>query len=864
MATGPSLAIELRELYAAESARIQGEFTASGDGRAALLGRTALVDTISRRLWAALISPELEGPRNFALVALGGYGRRWLFPHSDIDLMFLHAGGDTEKKFKVPIRSFSQEVWDLRLKLSPATRTLAECERFEPNNVEFAISLLDCRYLAGDRNLFSRLRDKLIPKLVSRESRLIVQRLTDLTRARYNKFGDTVFHLEPNVKDGPGGLRDYNLACWLAMISAIEERGSWPEEATLLPAPLRQPFEDALAFLMSVRCFLHFRYGRDDNTLAWIMQDEAAALKIGAPKAPPMDASEWMRIYFRHARQVHRVAAQLLEEFPATRASLYRQFQNLRSRLSNSEFAVVDGRIFLQREESLSDRGLPLRMFRFMARHGLALSSTTEHQMEQVLGTLSADPPDGSELWHYLQEILLAPHAADALRTMHSMGLLTLLLPEMKGIDALVIRDYSHRLTVDEHTFVAIENLHKLRQSHSNWDQRYAELLDELEQPDLLYLALLLHDTGKALKNDSHVTGSVALARTALDRLGLDELDRETVLFLIERHMELSATLRRDIFDPATVHQFAEKIETPERLKMLCLLTYADIKAVNPEALTPWKAENIWQLYISTANHMLRTADERLHVDEDDQVLSHLRTVAPAAGKKLESFLEGLPRRYLRTQAAGEVLSQMEMASQLDDDPVQLSLTRGRHWYELTLVTRDRPFLFSKMAGTLAAWGMNIVKAAAFSNRAGVVVDTFFFTDRFRTLELNLPEWERFKTQIHDVLIGKADLDRMLKDRMRSEKNTIAKVKIETKVEIDNDTSPHSTLVEVIAQDQLGLLHRISSQFAREDCNIEIALIETEGQMAIDVFYLTSHGGKLTSESQERLRAALLQALSGD
>jgi [protein-PII] uridylyltransferase len=864
MATGPSLAIELRELYAAESARIQGEFTASGDGRAALLGRTALVDTISRRLWAALISPELEGPRNFALVALGGYGRRWLFPHSDIDLMFLHAGGDTEKKFKVPIRSFSQEVWDLRLKLSPATRTLAECERFEPNNVEFAISLLDCRYLAGDRNLFSRLRDKLIPKLVSRESRLIVQRLTDLTRARYNKFGDTVFHLEPNVKDGPGGLRDYNLACWLAMISAIEERGAWPEEATLLPAPLRQPFEDALAFLMSVRCFLHFRYGRDDNTLAWIMQDEAAALKIGAPKAPPMDASEWMRIYFRHARQVHRVAAQLLEEFPATRASLYRQFQNLRSRLSNSEFAVVDGRIFLQREESLSDRGLPLRMFRFMARHGLALSSTTEHQMEQVLGTLSADPPDGSELWHYLQEILLAPHAADALRTMHSMGLLTLLLPEMKGIDALVIRDYSHRLTVDEHTFVAIENLHKLRQSHSNWDQRYAELLDELEQPDLLYLALLLHDTGKALKNDSHVTGSVALARTALDRLGLDELDRETVLFLIERHMELSATLRRDIFDPATVHQFAEKIETPERLKMLCLLTYADIKAVNPEALTPWKAENIWQLYISTANHMLRTADERLHVDEDDQVLSHLRTVAPAAGKKLESFLEGLPRRYLRTQAAGEVLSQMEMASQLDDDPVQLSLTRGRHWYELTLVTRDRPFLFSKMAGTLAAWGMNIVKAAAFSNRAGVVVDTFFFTDRFRTLELNLPEWERFKTQIHDVLIGKADLDRMLKDRMRSEKNTIAKVKIETKVEIDNDTSPHSTLVEVIAQDQLGLLHRISSQFAREDCNIEIALIETEGQMAIDVFYLTSHGGKLTSESQERLRAALLQALSGD
>jgi [protein-PII] uridylyltransferase len=159
---------------------------------------------------------------------------------------------------------------------------------------------------------------------------------------------------------------------------------------------------------------------------------------------------------------------------------------------------------------------------------------------------------------------------------------------------------------------------------------------------------------------------------------------------------------------------------------------------------------------------------------------------------------------------------------------------------------------------------MNIVKAAAFSNRGGVVVDTFFFTDRFRTLELNLPEWERFKAKIHDVLVGKADLDRMLKDRIRSEKNAIAKVKIETKIEIDNESSPHSTLVEVIAQDQLGLLHRISSQFAREDCNIEIALIETEGQMAIDVFYLTSRGAKLPPETQERLRAALLQELAAE
>ena len=862
MATNPLLAKDLRDSYAAQSLRVREEFLANGDGRAAVHGRTALVDSVAQRLWKDLISPDLEGPQGFALLALGGYGRRWLFPFSDIDILFLDAGGETAPDLKNRVRAFSQEMWDLRLKLSPANRSLSECEKFDPNNVEFAISLLDCRYIAGDRKLFARLHDQIIPKLVARESHAIVQKLADLTRTRYNKFGNTVFHLEPNVKDGPGGLRDYNLAHWLALIAAIEEQSTWPDEKSLLPPWLRHKFETALDFLMSVRCFLHIRHGRDDNTLAWNAQDEVAAARVGVPGSGPLSASEWMRVYFGHARLIHRVAVQLLDEFPAARPSLYRQFQNLRSRLSNAEFAVVDGRIFLQRQEAMSDPELPLRMFRFMARHGLGLSSATEHQIEEAMPALAAAPPKGSQLWHYLQEILLAPHAAEALRAMHSMRLLTLLLPEFQAIDSLVIRDFSHRFTVDEHSFVTIENLHALRKSQSKWDQGYAELLDELEQPDLLYLALLLHDTGKGTRPDSHVAGSLEVAERVLARLDLDPADRETVLFLIEHHLMIGAALRRDIFAPETITQIGEKMGTPERLKMLCLLTYADIKAVNPEALTPWKAENLWQLYIGAANFLMKSVDQRLHGDVDEEVMAHLRTLMPAAGAKLDNFLDGLPRRYLRTQTASDVIRQMEMASRLGQDPVQLELARGRHWYELTLVTGDRPFLFAKIAGTLAAWGMNIVKAAAFSNAAGIVVDTFFFTDRFRTLELNLPEWERFKTSVHDVLTGKADLDRMLRDRMRSEKRAAPKTKVETRVEIDDECSAQSTLVEVITQDQPGLLYRISSLFAREKCNIEIAVIDTESETAIDAFYLTSGGEKLSLAQQERLRNELLAELT--
>lgn len=767
------------------------------------------------------LAPAFGDP--WAVLAVGGFGRGDLFPHSDVDLLILVERTQAAVASKDAINSFLRTLWDAGLSPSHSVRTVEECCELHAGNVELTISLLTKRFLSGDAALEAKLNERL-PAFIASQRRAVIDHLLRLTGNRHAKFQSTIYHLEPDVKETPGGFRDVHLIEWLGTL-----RGLPPDVESLAAAR---------AFLANVRTSLHERSRRNDNRLTFEAQDELFANPAAS-----------MREHYRHARAVFRAAQNAIAAASEPGPGMLRSFLDWRSRLSNSEFTVSNDRVYLRTPQALSaDASLAMRLLQFLARHGVVLSRDTERRLtDAVQGGLELS---SLNLWREWRDLMSLPHAARAVRAMYETGLLKKLLPAWERIECLVTRDFYHRYTVDEHTIVTLERLEELAASKDDAQRPFRELLAETSGVYLLRTALLLHDIGKGGGTGEHEAESARLAEEALDRLGAAGADREMILYLVRHHLDLSLLMTsRDLHDAEAAAAAAHRIGTLERLQLLTIMTFCDIGAVNPSALTPWRMAQLWSAYRSLHQELTRELeDERIETPSTDDP------------ERVE-FLRGLPTRYLMVNSEEDVQRHLDLVRQARSKGAGVSLEREEGHWKATVVTADRPGLLADFAGMLAGFGMNIVKAEAFSNASGIVLDVFHFEDPDRRLELNPEEAGDLARLLARVSQGKESVERYLaarpKPKAPGKRSRIAPI-----VSFDPRVSSRATLLEVIAEDRPGLLYDLAHTIAAEGCNIELLLINTEAHKAIDVFYLTRDGVSLDASRQGSLQQRL-QAVLG-
>ncbi len=794
----------------------------------------------------AIGAQELPSPpTGVAIVAVGGFGRRAQCLYSDVDLLIVFGGpiGAAEERV---VNGLLLPLWDLQLTVGHHVRTLEDFDAVDAGNPEYLLALQTARFLAGDASVFEAVRARVSAAAeVNREA--VLEALLQLTDQRHARFNRTIYQLEPDVKDAPGGLRDIEAA---RLFHALSGQRTGADDTEL------DRLDQAEDTLLRIRAILHCEQGRNLNVLTHELQ-ETVADRLRYPGGSRQQRVEaLMGTYFRHARAVARALARARVQSGGPERDPQAEALGLNLELS------ADGVRFVDPERAVAEPASWLHVFAQAAAHNAKISYETLDLFERnaVRYTPADLMPTDEDRRRLLALLRPAPGLYARLSDMHDCGLLPALFPEFKAIAGLVIRDFFHKYTVDEHTLLTIRGLERLVTPPPG-RERMGSLLAELRAPELLVLALLYHDVGK-WKDDRHDEESVRMAGPMLDRLGLPAEDRQDVLFLIGQHLQMSkVAFRRDTQDPAVVRDFATLVGTEQRLKLLCLMTVADVEAVSTETLTPWKEELLWRLYMDAYNQItLGYGDDVLQGHDAAEALQSSRPedIDPA---ELTRMLDGFPRRYLAMFDADHIYRHVRLARDIHADEVHLFLEPKRDAWELTVVSIDKPSLFSNICGVLAYYGMHILRVSAMTSPAELVVDVFEFTDHEGFFRFNPDATGQVEDTLRDVVAGRQDVTALLRRKAKSVLRRPATMRVPSVVTLDNEHSQRYTVLEIVAEDALGLAHRISRVLSQHGCDVDLVLLSTEGKRAIDVFHLTKAGGKLSGSAQMALKVDLERML---
>ena len=844
-------------------------------GRSLVLLHTQLIDRFVRYVFAAGIRLYARRYTSLSqrccLFAVGGYGRTELSPHSDIDLLFL---------YHWKITPFAETLWetiyyclmDAGWKVGHAVRNIRECIRHANKDTEIKTTLLDSRYLCGDNSLSNEFEINIARDVVRIGGAEFIRRKQSELLARHGRHGDSLYLLEPNVKEGCGGLRDLHTAWWLAKVNfdspnlrALSAVGVVREEALIT-------VEAAQDFLWRVRGALHLLEQSGQDTLTFERQDHIA------PRLGFDDAADLMRTYYRHVTTIHDFAQVVLEKCLIPTRTL-RFLNRPRRRELRNGISIIEESLQLTKPEILrEDPTNFVTMFRDAQIHGLSFTRDTKEAVERALNFT----PELTALNPTIRDVFLSilsnkRGVAPIIRSMHELGVLSWLLPEFGHLKWHTQRDLYHIYAIDEHTLHGMRELDRLRDGdYKETLPLLTQVMREIDRTDLLFLAMLFHDVGKGFGVE-HSEQSASFVTRAAKRWQMSGDDAHEWGVLVRQHLFMShIAQRRDLSDDAQIADFARAVENPGCLKRLYLLTFADMKAVGPKVWNSWKASLLEELYLRT----LERFEKGVSVEED-QVARVKRRKSRIArslsgrgeAHKITSFIESMPDRYFLTTPEKAIPEHFHLINKFEtqsSDKAQapfgalLKHFEDHEYSELTLVTIDRRGLFSMLAGVLAASGLSISGARMAIGPTDVALGVFRLPHLERQ-ELILSEsvWNRFYTRLGSVLRGEQTAQELVEATKSPAFLRQQKGRGKIDIRIDNATSPTYTLIDITAFDRVGLLFDVTQSLLELNLSIHLSKITTNVEHVLDVFYVTDQKGakvyntdEITSTLQARLLAS--------
>jgi [protein-PII] uridylyltransferase len=843
---------------------------AHGEGTAVSLILTRAVDEAISNAMEATSSSE-----KIAAVGVGGYGRAELCPHSDVDITFVVTGGIEASFLAQRVMHF---LWDMGLNIGHSVRNIGQVLDTYENDHDSWAATLEYRYVAGSKTIFEGLDSAIRNFISNNDDHGFVNSTLDGITVRHNKYGKSTSLLEPNVKKSAGGLRDLQAILWMF-------RATYPD---FLPIPdysnvklalldlldklLEKGFinqlqythtRDAFEFILRTRQSLHYQSSSLNDLLDFEIQKKVAADMGYVGDDHSRDVEAFMRDYYRHARKIYRLNQVLSDKM---RAMLNPQEAAELAENLDGDYSLTGNKISFRRNVG-NDPVRLFKAFQHKASTGFHFDENVHETLAQELDIFSGTEFRRSrETASIFKAILLSPkNVAFTLKSMNELGVLGRYLPEFGRLIGFFQHNVYHYYTADEHTLMAIENLESIGER----DPILGELLGAVLKRDVLYLGVMFHDIAKPISIGKHEVVGVEVAERALSRIGFDDAIVD-VCFLVRNHLKMEqVAFRRNIGDPETVYEFTRIFANVEQLKMLYLLTYADLSAVNPGVWTKWKAQLLHELYKKSAHIISESLDAEgiVSLQEEERGIRERAIIDKMPSEKGEAVRKHFNSikndLYAIVFEDSEIVSHIE-AIESNFEAANVSFSQNEDYTDVTIIAHDAPFQLSRFCSSLSANDANIVDANVFTRDDGVIIDRFKVFDNITRKNLTESQMKKIESDLHAILTGKTDPDVLFeKHRVRWQRKLKNEINPNIKVAVQTSETNDFTLVEVFAPDSLGFLYKVTSAISSAGLSIHFAKIATRVDGIVDTFYILRNDGSKPSQAElDSLRSGILKIIN--